>query len=104
MKIKTWRCFHCNEVFRSESKAREHFGPTECAPTSCQVSPEQLRDLEKQLSAYRNEDTDLHRQIARLESELFTATRKAEEEGYARGLRDSRASEQKYEITTTATV
>lgn len=90
MKRKTWRCFHCDEVFRSASKAREHFGPTECTPAACQVSPEQLRDLEKQLSSYRNEDTDLHREIARLESKLFEATRRAEEAGYSKGLRDGR--------------
>lgn len=48
MKAKTWRCFHCDEVFRSRKAAWAHFGPDqECEklPPAC-IDP--LRRDEKQ--------------------------------------------------------
>jgi cell division protein FtsB len=88
-KRKTWRCFHCDHVFRTAKSAREHFGATPYADASCQVNAEHLRDIEKELAKYRDEDTDLHRQIANLQGERQTVLRRAEEAGYARGLRDA---------------
>ncbi len=85
-----WRCFHCDEVFKTKDEARAHFGPSECSVTACQVDAAHLRDLEKQLSSYRNEDTDLHRQIASMESSHQQAFMRAEEIGYSRGLKDGR--------------
>lgn len=44
---KTWRCFHCDEVFRSRRAAWEHFGPDqycEKLPPAC-IDP--LRSDEK---------------------------------------------------------
>jgi len=38
---------------------------------------------------YREEDTDLHRELRRMESDHATALRREEEKGYARGLRDA---------------
>ena len=87
---KSWRCFHCDEVFRSVRAAKAHFGNNECAEPACQIDAQQLRDLEEQLSRYRNEDTDLHRQIASMESAHQRALMRAEEDGYAKGLRDGR--------------
>jgi hypothetical protein len=46
-KRKTWRCFHCDEVFRSRRSAYAHFGPdTDCEklPPAC-IDP--LRTDEK---------------------------------------------------------
>jgi hypothetical protein len=47
MKAKTWRCFHCDEVFRSRKSAWLHFGPDddcEKLPPAC-IDP--LRKDEK---------------------------------------------------------
>lgn len=47
-KCKTWRCFHCDEVFRSRKSAWAHFGPDqdcEKLPPAC-IDP--LRSDEKQ--------------------------------------------------------
>lgn len=46
-KSKTWRCFHCDEVFRSRKSAWAHFGPDqdcEKLPPAC-IDP--LRSDEK---------------------------------------------------------
>jgi hypothetical protein len=55
---------------------------------ACQIDAAKLRDLEKQLTLYRQEDSDLHRQIRSLESAHQTALMRAEESGYAKGLRE----------------
>lgn len=87
-----WTCFHCGETFPGDlagsRKAREHFGPTPDRDPSCTISARKLRLLEDQLARYRSEDTDLHREIARLRSDHAAALRAEEEKGYARGLRD----------------
>ena len=46
--------------------------------------------MEADLEKYRDEDTDLHRQIRQLESHHQAALRQAEEDGYANGLADGR--------------
>jgi SAM-dependent methyltransferase len=86
-----WRCFHCNEVFRDAQAAEEHFGQSMCATPACQIDADQLRSLETELARYRSEDTDLHRQIAKLQTDHQTALMRAEEEGYSKGLHDGRA-------------
>lgn len=87
--MKTWRCFHCDKVFRSRKRAAEHFGVFEVlSEPACRVDPRQLRRLERELREYRNEDTALHRQIHKLESEHAAALRRAEESGYHKGLMD----------------
>lgn len=87
---KTWRCFHCNEVFRSAKDAALHFGHSERTVTACQIDVAAVRAMERELARYREEDTDLHRQIRSLESAHQTALMRAEESGYAKGLRDGR--------------
>lgn len=87
---KSWRCFHCDEVFESKDAAREHFGPTLVCDPICQIDAARFREMEKQLARYREDDTDLHRQIHTMESDYRAALRRAEEEGYAKGLRDGR--------------
>lgn len=91
MKNKTWRCFHCDEVFTCPSAAAEHFGPTQHSTPLCQVARKEVETLETQLRKYRDEDTDLHRQIANMSGRHQTELMRAEESGYAKGLRDGRA-------------
>ena len=87
---KKWRCFHCDEVFTNEADARLHFGPSCDRDPACQVDAKHLRDLETELARYRSEDTDLHRQIEHLKTEHSQALMRAEEAGYAKGLKDGR--------------
>ena len=46
--------------------------------------------MEETLRRFHNEDTDLHREIHALHTEKTTAVRRAEEQGYAKGLEDAR--------------
>ena len=89
-KRKTWRCFHCDEVFRGVIKASLHFGDYQNATPACQIDIVRVRETEALLARYREEDTDLHRRIARMETEHGIALRRAEEAGYAKGLQDGR--------------
>jgi hypothetical protein len=100
----TWRCFHCDEVFTTVGSARDHFGLNDRDLPGCVIDkvmvedggkPERgrgllmaLRKAEAELARYREEDTDLHREIHRLNSEHRLALRREEEKGYARGLAD----------------
>ena len=86
-----WRCFHCDETFADAAEAALHFGPRIYSDPACSVDAEHLRELERQLDGYREEDTDLHRQIAAMECRHQQALMRAEETGYARGLRDAMA-------------
>lgn len=37
---KSWRCFHCDQVFTTPGSAREHFGGvTDATPAQCQTLP-----------------------------------------------------------------
>lgn len=84
-----YRCFHCKEVF-DERTATEHFGKSQYGTALCAITREQIDSLERALNLYRNEDTDLHRQIHCMETKHSTELMRAEEEGYAKGLRDGR--------------
>ena len=86
---KQWRCFHCDEVFTDSQKAMQHFGPKQCCTPACCISAETIRGMESQLSQFREEDTDLHREICRLKTEHNLALQRAEESGYAKGLKDA---------------
>lgn len=92
-----WTCFHCGETFTHHIPARRHFGADIAAEPACRIKGENehglviaLRVAEAELDRYRDEDTDLHRHIARMASEHGQALRQEEEKGYARGLRDQR--------------
>lgn len=84
-----WRCFHCGDVFDDAAEAALHFGESERKKPVCELDVEYVRGLELQVWRYQEDDTDLHREIAELRSEMSTATRRAEELGYSRGLRDA---------------
>lgn len=63
--MKEWRCFHCDEVFTDESKAREHFGETPATISACQPKDDIVRDLLKTVRAQ-------NREIERLRAETVT--------------------------------
>ena len=90
---KSWRCFHCDEVFTDKLEAECHFGRSLESTTACQIDAKHLRALERELRRYRNEDTDLHRHIHHLEFKHSQELRREEERGYAKGLRDGRTLE-----------
>lgn len=88
-----WTCFHCGETFpgnlAGQRAAQLHFGASIHDEPKCQISAHHLRAMETDLRRYREEDTDLHREIARLQADHAVALRREEEKGYARGLRDA---------------
>ena len=90
MRSGPWTCFHCNETFTTAAAASQHFGDWEDAKPVCQFDAEEMQELQNMLQRYMDEDTELHREISRLRGEMQAATRRAEEQGYARGLRDAR--------------
>lgn len=83
-----WRCFHCDEIFTTVDAATDHFGPAIYSDPACAIDAHRLRELEAELTRHREEDTDLHRELHRKDSERQQAVQRAEEDGYARGLRD----------------
>jgi hypothetical protein len=91
---KSWRCFFCDEMFTREQDAREHFGPVAYSVAACQIKGyegglvEFIRQQERELAKYRAEIDPLTRTIEALQAEGVTAIRRAEEEGYARGVAD----------------
>jgi hypothetical protein len=105
MPKKSWRCFHCDELFTSAAKARVHFGYDNHSTPACFIVGaagsliEKLREAEKDLDdawfAIQEETLDCHKamraQSARHQSSLVAA----EELGYERGLRDGRAEASK---------
>lgn len=84
-----WRCFHCNDVFHDAQSAREHFGPSEYQEPACQIDIKKFREMECRDQRHAEEDTELHRIITGMRSDIDTALRREEEKGYARGLQDA---------------
>lgn len=100
MARKQWRCFFCDEVFKSATAAGEHFGSFDSCEgdtPACQIKAHEghlvkyIRKLERELSRYVLEDSDVMRSIMTLESEQRQAVRQAEERGYAKGVEDMKA-------------
>ena len=83
-----WRCFHCDETFLDAASAEKHFGKSCDDVAVCQIDASKIRKMEDDLRRYRQEDTDLHRQLLSMEADHFTALRREEEKGYARGIKD----------------
>jgi hypothetical protein len=113
---KSWRCFHCDEVFASEHEARLHFGRDESKEPGCCIKVGAERGL---LQAMRRAEDDAAEALFRLQNESGEAAkayyaqnsrhqeqlRVAEEAGYERGLRDAaheatRAEAAESELTT----
>jgi hypothetical protein len=87
---RVWRCFHCDEIFTTTESAELHFGRSECDRPACQMSIEHVRWLEQQHHRGVQDDTEALRTIRSLAGEHEALRRRAEEEGYARGLADAR--------------
>jgi hypothetical protein len=56
---------------------------------ACAIDIAEYRRMEGVHRRHCDDDTDLHRQIARMESDHQRALMRAEEDGYAKGLRDA---------------
>lgn len=87
-----WRCFHCDETFTDEAAARLHFGTSLMHSPACTIDVAEYRAMEARMKLYNEEDSDLHREIAGMQSTHRTALRREEEKGYARGLAASTAA------------
>lgn len=93
MTRKSWRCFHCNQLFTNPRHAAEHFGASEASEPACKLGDNSglialLRQQEKALASYRAEDNALLRGWNESESTWRDRVRRAEEVGYDRGVRD----------------
>lgn len=97
---KTWRCFHCEQVFVTEHSARQHFGSNEDRQPACILASdttllELYRRVEDELAELRwrmlEEDTEAAKAHYGHRARHATALRAAEESGYAKGLADGKA-------------
>lgn len=97
-----WRCFHCGEAFTKAQvrHARDHFGADQGEQPVCLIREpgeyavlKALRNAQDELARYREEDSDLMRSLMTMSSDHAQALRRAEEEGYAKGLADGRKEE-----------
>jgi hypothetical protein len=96
---KTWRCFHCGDVFTNPKHAASHFGLDELQEPGCVAVLrhgeghllDRIRDLEQQLRRYQDEDSDVMRWAAAKESGHREAFIREEERGYDKGIRDTLA-------------
>lgn len=87
--LSAWRCFHCDESFSDREAAQEHFGRSEIDKPMCQMDAEYIRWLEAQHRRNVEDDTEALRSMRGWASEHEALRRRAEEEGYARGLADA---------------
>lgn len=94
-----WRCFHCGDVFTTIKDAASHFGLDQLQEPGCVAVLrngeshllDRILELERELACYRAEDGDVIRwQRAKAATHAQALTR-AEEQGYARGVRDTLA-------------
>ena len=96
-----WTCFLCGENFRVWDSARDHFGNSPIATAGCRIKFGEelglliaLRRAEAELALYRAEDSEKDRSMRRMQAKHQEELRHAEEEGYAKGLKDGRDSNQ----------
>jgi len=91
-----WRCFHCDEVFLSEERAREHFGHYEGDTPGCIEKLKggefgllrRVRQLEEQLAPFLQETGAVEVYVQGLKADHALALRREEERGYDKGVRD----------------
>jgi hypothetical protein len=86
----TWRCFHCDAVFTDTKNAELHFGRSEFDTPACHIDIAEYRRMQELCRRYAEEDTDWHRALHAKDAQMLAAIRRAEEEGYAKGLRDAK--------------
>lgn len=87
-----WSCFHCGAHFLPTDAgyraARIHFGSSLACDPACTIDVQQFREMEAEVERYRAEDTDLHRALSAAAADKSESVRRAEEQGYAKGLGD----------------
>jgi hypothetical protein len=83
-----WRCFHCDESFLDQMEATQHFGSHQRHSPACQIDIAEYRAMEERMERYNEEDSDMHRQLHRMENDHVGALVREEEKGYARGVAD----------------
>lgn len=86
-----WRCFHCDKTFTDPECAAEHFGRFEDCQPACKIGVEQFRKMEAELANWRVGNDTATREFYRLGADHYRKERRAEEEGYEKGLRDGQA-------------
>lgn len=90
---KQWRCFFCDEVFRSFKAAAVRFG---AHVPACKLTAHEghlvsyIRKLEAEVRRYQSEDSDVMRSIQALEFDHRQALIRAEQIGYDKGVEDGR--------------
>lgn len=92
-----WTCFHCGETFTTPGGAEVHFGAKPIATPGCQIKVGEergllmaLRKAEEELERYRAQDSEIERAMYKQQAAHLIALMRAEEQGYARGLKDAR--------------
>lgn len=89
-----WTCFHCGDhfapTFGGQQSARHHFGDHPTEDPACRINARQFRAMQDLVRRYQDEDTEVHREIQRLQADHAVALRREEEKGYARGLEDAK--------------
>lgn len=97
---KTWRCFFCDDVFRSRESAARHFGKfdaCEADEPACKLMTHQerfieyVRGLEDEIRQYQDDNKPLQRAIWDLEATISDKIKHAEEQGYSKGVKDMMA-------------
>lgn len=89
---KSWRCFHCDEIFTTVDAAREHFGADEICEPACKIDVEEYRRLEAQQASCRAECCEEAKRYHAAEDDRRRALIAEEQKGYDRGLADGIAS------------
>lgn len=90
---RAWRCFQCDDVFNTEADAALHFGKFDDCVPACKIGAERFRAMEAELHGYRTESDAASKTFYSLGADHQTALRKAEQEGYDKGLADGRVQQ-----------
>jgi hypothetical protein len=85
-----WRCFHCDACFTDKAEAELHFGRSEHDRPACQFDVEHIRWMEAQHRRNVDDDSEALRTVRSLAGVHETLRRRAEEEGYTKGLADAK--------------
>lgn len=99
-----WTCFHCGETFKTPGEAETHFGFDCSSDPACRIKAGEemglllalrraeahIREQDAEMARYRDEDGPKDREIFRIRSEHTEALKRAEEQGFARGVADMR--------------
>lgn len=99
-----WTCFHCGDTFTTPGAARDHFGFDPSADPACRIKVGEERGLVMELRRVEakyvkllertcDEDGTVAREFYALGAKHENDKRRAEEEGYRKGLRDGRAEQ-----------